>query len=184
MVASTCSGQTNQDVASLFAKLCQPSTTDHAASEIARVAQKDSGARQYIVERLPGMLKRTETDRVWLNAVSLAGELRAEETIPDLQKALSLGKVGGPHVATFTTEMRLDDDIVAKALSQMGDAAIPVARDLLASQATKDRRRAVLILRNMGTPAAHRVLQDHLPIETDPANRDLIESWLRSPKQN
>jgi hypothetical protein len=182
LVVSTCSGQTNQDVASLFVELCQPSTTDHAASEIARFARKDSGARQYIVERLPGILKRTEIDRVWLNAVRLAGELKAEQTIPALRKALSLGKVGGPHVMTFTTEMVLDDDVVAKAISQMGDAAIPGVRDLLARQAAKDRRRAVLILRNMGTPTARRVLQEHLPNETDPRNRDLIEAGLRAPK--
>lgn len=180
--AATSGGQPTRDPARLFAELCQPSTTDHAWREILTIASKDASARQYIVQRLPEILDRADVDHVWLNAVSLAGKLKAEEAIPALQKKLSLGKLGGPHVATFTTEMRLDDDVVAKALSQIGNAAIPAVTGLLVSENAKDRRRAVLILRNMGTKAARTALQDHLPEETDQTNKKLIESWLGSNK--
>lgn len=174
------SAQTRPAVRDLFEELRQSSTSDRAAREILRIVPNDSAARSYIAGRLPEMLGKLTVDRPWLNAVKLAGELKAVETIPVLKKALSLGKVGGPHLVTFATEMRLDDDVVAKALSQMGDAAIPVVRDLLTSQAPRDRRRAVLILRNMKTAAAEKLLRDQLQIENDPANRDLIESAVRS----
>jgi mRNA-degrading endonuclease toxin of MazEF toxin-antitoxin module len=78
----------------------------------------------------------------------------------------------------MTGEMRLENDVVAKSLSQMGDAAIPATRVLLESQAPRDRRRGVLILRNIGTPAARRLLQEHLPNENDPTNKQLIENGL------
>ena len=46
---------------------------------------------------------------------------------------------------TFSRQIDLDDDIVAKALSEIGDAALPTVTELLNSGDPKERRRAVLI---------------------------------------
>jgi hypothetical protein len=37
---------------------------------------------------------------------------------------------------------------------------------------------ALLILRNIGSPAARRVLEDHLPHETNRENKEIIEDTL------
>lgn len=171
--------QRTPEISNLFAQLNEPSTTDMAAHQILLVAAKDATARQYIVEKLPDMInKQKPEDAVWQNAVHLAGQLKAPEAIPSLVKALSLGRVGGPMNSTFETQMRLDDDIVAKALADIGDPAIPAVRNLLAAGDKATRRRAVLILRNMYTPAAHKALQERLPHETDQIIRELIETGL------
>jgi HEAT repeat protein len=174
------------DIHKLFAQLNEPSTTDVAAREIQKAAGKDSSARQYIVQKLPEMIdKQKPEDAVWQNAVRLAGQLKASEAIPSLQKALSLGKVGGPQITTFGIQGRLEDDIVSKALSEIGDPAIPAVTKLLTSEDKRSRRRAVLILRNMGSPASRKVLQDHLQHETDKIVRELIETGLsNSPSES
>ena len=74
--------------------------------------------------------------------------------------------------------MRLDHDIVAKTLSQMGDPAIPSVVDFLKSPDKGTRGRAVLILRNIGTPASRKALRHHLEHETDPELKKLIRDSL------
>lgn len=168
----------------LFTGLNDPSATNTAARQILEVASKDAGARQYIVRRLPEMIdKQRPEDAVWQNAVDLAGQLKASEAIPSLLKALALGRVGGPQQTTFTTEIRLDDDVVGKALAEIGDPAVPAISKLLASQDRNTRRRAVLILRNMYSPTAHKVLQERLPHEPDKIIKELIETGLTQPSK-
>ena len=171
--------QNTPDIRTLLANLNQPTTTDHAARLILEVANKDSISREYVVQKLPEMIDKPKSDEVWLNAVRLAGQLKAVETIPSLQKALSRGPLGGLLAYSMTAEMQLDDDVVAKALSEIGEPAIPAVRSILEGEDRKTRRRAVLILRNMGTPAARKALQERLPHESDPRIKELIESGLR-----
>jgi HEAT repeat protein len=75
--------------------------------------------------------------------------------------------------------MQLDDDIVAKALAEIGEQSIPAVKSLLGNEDPQARRRAVLILLNMNGAAARKVLEDQLQRETDPKIRRLIESSLR-----
>jgi HEAT repeat protein len=176
----TSPAQNVHDIRTLFADLSQPSTTDHAARHILQAARKDPEVRRYVVERLPGMIDKTETDKVWLNAVRLAGHLKASETVPSLQRAFSRGQLGRPAGTTLGAEMQLDDDVVAKALSEIGDPSLPSVKDFLTSDDRTVRRRAVLILMSMNSPAARKALEDRLSRETDPRIRDLIEDNLRS----
>ncbi len=171
---------TRSDIRTLVAQLNQPSTTDHAAREILETAAQDPDARAYVAQHLPAMIDSQRTDQVWLNAVRLAGQLKVTEAIPSLEKSLSRGPVGGPMQTSFTKQMRLEDDAVGKALSQIGEPAIPAATNLLNNGDPKRRRRAVLILTNMHSPASRKVLRDHFPHETDPIVRSLIEAGLRS----
>ena len=171
--------QQTSEIRKLFTQLNEPSTTDTAARQILDVASKDAEARQYIVRRLPELIdKQKPEDLVWQNAVHLAGQLNASEAVPSLLKAFPLGRVGGPMNTTFGTEMRLDDDIVSKALAEIGDPAIPAVSNLLATGDKDTRRRAVLILRNMHSPAAHKVLRERLPHEPDKVIKELIETGL------
>jgi HEAT repeat protein len=133
-----------------------------------------------VVEKLPGMIDKPKSDEIWLNAVRLAGRLKASEAVPSLQRAFSRGQLGRPANTTLGAEMQLDDDVVAKALAEIGEPSVPAVRNFLKSGDRKARRRAVLVLLNMNAPEARNVLQEHLPHETDPRIKDLIESGLRS----
>lgn len=179
-LASTRAAQRPPDVSSLFAQLGQANTTDRATRQILQFAGKYPDVRQYMVEKLPGMIDKKEIDKVWLNAVRLAGRLKASETVPSLQRAFSRGQLGRPAGTTLGAEMQLDDDVVAKALAEIGEPSLPAVRVFLKSSDQKDRRRAVLILLNMDAPDARKLLQEQLPRETDPRIKDLIESGLRS----
>lgn len=179
-LGSTSVAQNAPDIGTLFAQLNHSDTTDRAASRILTAASKDPEARQYVAQKLPKMIDKPETDEVWLNAVRLAGQLKVWEAILSLIHSMPRGRLGGPQVTTFGTYMRLDDDIVAKALSQIGDPAVPAVTELLNRRDREVRRRAVLILTNIGSAAAHKALQDRLPKETDPRVKDLIEGGLRS----
>lgn len=170
--------QTQPDIRTLFDELNQPKSTDRATQQILQAASHNPDARRYAGRELSKMIDRAGTGPVWSNAVRLAGELKISEAIPSLQRALSRPPVGGLVAYSMTREMRLDDDIVAKALSEIGESAIPIAKKLLLSEDTKTRRRAVLILRNMQIPAAREVLRVYLPRETDSHLKQLIEEGL------
>jgi HEAT repeat protein len=179
---SSRSGQTTAgpDIRSLMIKLSDIATTDRAAAQILEVANKDAVAREYVVHKLPEMIIKTEIDQVWVNAVMLAGKLKASEAIPSLLQAMSHPPFPASPYISLTKEMHLENDIVAKVISEIGDSAIPAVEDLLKSADAGTRSRAVLILRNMGSPAARKVLGDRLPHETDPGIKKLIQNGLRS----
>jgi HEAT repeat protein len=161
----------------LVDELAQPTTTYRAADKIARIVRKDRAAREYVVHRLPAMIDMPEDD-VWLNVVDLAGQIKATEAIPALVRAMSRRPLPAKPYITFGGLMRLDNDIVAKTLSQMGDPAIPSALDFLKSADKGTRGRAVLILANISSPAARKALQDYLPQETDEELRKVIQNSL------
>jgi hypothetical protein len=146
--------------------------------QILEIARKDPRAREYVVQRLPDLIGRTESD-VWLDAIRLAGKLKAKEAIPALQQAMSRHPFAAEPFLTFAGIWRLDNDIVAKALSQIGDPAIPAATCLLRSEDAGMRCRATLILRNIGSRSAREALQDRLPHESDPEVKKLIRDSLR-----
>jgi hypothetical protein len=92
-LASICKAQKPHDVSGLLAELNQPKTTDRAAEAISRVCSKDPNSCHYVVEKLPAMIDRPEGDEIWLNAVRLAGRLKASEALPSLQKAFFRGQL-------------------------------------------------------------------------------------------
>src|ERR1700686_3975690 len=73
------------DIRALFTQHNDPGTTDHAAQQILR---SDPGVRRYIVEKLPDMIAKPRMDRVWRNAVRLAGQLKASNSVLTLVQAL------------------------------------------------------------------------------------------------
>ncbi|OLB35922.1 MAG: hypothetical protein AUH11_12915 [Acidobacteria bacterium 13_2_20CM_57_17] len=172
-------GQRNAapDIRVLVDELAQPTATYRASDQILKIAAKDSVAREYVVHKLPAMIDKPEDD-VWLNVVHLAGQMKATEAVPSLVRAMSRRPFPAEPYITGGGMMRLDHDIVAKTLSQMGDPAIPSVVDFLKSPDKGTRGRAVLILRNMGTPASRKALRHHLEHETDPELKKLIRDSL------
>ena len=147
--------------------------------QILELARKDPQARAYVVRKLPDLIRRPQSD-VWLDAIRVAGKLKAREAIPALLEAMSRPQMPAEANLTFAGIERLDNDIVAKTLCQIGDPAIPSTVDLLKSADGRTRARAILILRNIGTPAARKALQNRLRHETDPEVKKLIRDSLRS----
>ncbi len=71
--------------------------------------------------------------------------------------------------------MRLETDHVGKALSEIGDPAVPALANLLDHSDQTTRRRVALILWNIDSPSSRRVMHEDLPHETDPAIKQLTE---------
>jgi HEAT repeat protein len=166
------------DIRFLMQQLDTPSAEKDTFEKIVKLAKKDPRAREYVVQKLPEMIRGPQSD-LWLDALRLAGTLKVEEAIPALQEAMSRPPFPAEPYLTFAGIWRLDGDIVAKTLSQIGEPAIPAATTLLKSEDAAMRGRALLILRNIGSPAARRVLVDQLPRETDRENQEIIEDTLR-----
>jgi HEAT repeat protein len=166
------------DIRFLVQQLDTPNAGKDTFEKIVKLAKKDPRAREYVVQKLPEMIRGPQSD-VWLDALRLAGILQVKEAIPALQEAMSRPPLPAEPYLTFAGIWRLDGDIVAKTLSQIGEPAIPAATTLLKSEDAAMRGRALLILRNIGSPAARRVLVDQLPRETDRENQEIIEDTLR-----
>lgn len=167
------------DIRTLMEQLKDDRTVQRdTVKQILEIARKDRHEHEYVVQKLPDMIRGPQSD-VWLDAIRIAGKLKAREAIPALLQAMSRRPFPAEPNITFGGLMRLDNDVVAKALSQIGDPSIPSVVNLLKSTDARTRARAVLILFNIGSPAARKVLQDRLPLETDPEVKKLIQECLQ-----
>jgi HEAT repeat protein len=178
LTALAARSQKTPDVRKLFAEFNQHKTTDTATQRILELARKDQHAREYLVQRLPAIIRDRPSDQIWLNAVRLTGALKATETIPVLMQALSRGITGG--TLTLGEYMRLDTDAVGKALAEIGDPSVAPLEDVLKHSDQSSRHRAALILLNINSTLSRKVLQDDLQTENDPSIRKLIEGELHS----
>jgi hypothetical protein len=168
------------DIRTLMEQLANPKTAQpDTFKKIVELARKDPHAREYVLQKLPDMIRGPESD-AWLDAIRLADKLKAKEAIPALQEVMSRPPFPAEPYLTFGGLMTLDNDIVAKTLSRIGDPAIPAVSNQLRSGDAGMRYRAVLILRNIGSPAAHNILQDRLAHETNPDIKKLIADSLYS----
>jgi hypothetical protein len=171
--------QKSPDAHSLLDELNRAVTLDRATEQIAQLAQVDKDARKYFADRMPSMIDKPGTGPVWLNAVRLAGQLKVAGAVPALIQALPRGPVGGPVYGDIEVFMRLDNDVVGKALSEIGDpAAVPVSEVLAHGDKKNARRRAALILLNMNSDLCMKILREDLPREKDQAIRYWIETKL------
>jgi len=161
------------DIHALFTQLSNPGTTNHAARQILRAASEDPGARDYIMERLPDIIEKPELDQVWRNAVRLAGQLRASNAVPSLTQVLPRSPFK-PSIL-IGSALSLDADAVGRALSEIGDPAVPALANLLERGDKTTRWRAARILWNIDSPSSRKVMRDDLQHETDPAIKQLTE---------
>lgn len=172
--------QKTPDIKTLFAQLSDPKTTGHSAQQILRKASTDSGARDYIAERLPDLIEKPEMDEVWTNAVKLAGQLKASNAVPVLIRVLPRSPFR-PNVILFGEMLSLDTDPVGKALHEIGDPAVPALANVLEHGSDRmDRWRAARILWNIDSPLSQKIMHDDLQHETDPAIKQFTDGRSRS----
>jgi hypothetical protein len=175
IVLTQAAPQSAPDIRNLIAQLRDDRTTSpDVARQILVVVKKDASTRDYAVQRLPNLIDGPGGD-MWVNAVQLAGEMNAPEAIPSLQNAMSRPPFPAqPYVTLGLPPLQFD--IVAKALSQMDDRALPSVVGLLKSGDELMRNRRVAILMSLNTPASRKALQDWLPHETATSVRVFIQT--------
>jgi HEAT repeat protein len=161
------------DIHTLFTELKEPGTTNRAAQQIPRVASENSAAREYIAEKLPDMIEKMTLDQVWRNAVRLAGQLKASNSVPALMRVLPRSPFK-PSIL-IGSAMSLDADAVGKALCEIGDPAVPALANLLEHADKTTRWRAARILWNIDSPSSRKVMREDLQHETDPEIKRFTE---------
>lgn len=180
--------QNAQEVQQRFAQLRDATTSDEASVQLKILVGSNADARLYLAKELPGLISTTSQDpsqdKVWLNCVHLAGELKIEETIPVLVKLFDPVRYSSSFLSTMTSRNRLDDDPVAKALVKIGQPAIGPVSGILEDKdkGQHTRMRAALVLYNMNLPDADAALAHDLQTETDPRVRSFIEARLKAHK--
>jgi len=153
----------------LYAELRQPTSTDKAAEQLLRLAKRDNAVREYLDGKLPEMIESPTQDEVWVNAVRLAGELNAPNTLSSLIKVLPHSRYGSTVIVGFADSYGLANDPVGKALYRFGDSAVPELSRLLGQGKRETRVRVARILWNIDSPAARKALKAALENDTDPA---------------
>ena len=166
-------------VEQLWLELTEPKLTRaDTVQKIAALARKDPSARRYVVERLPEAIIRTEQDDPWFDAIRVATDLRAPETVAALIQAMSLPPRPAQLAMTFTDVDHLSADIVGKALFKIGDPSVPAVKGLLQNPDPRIRGRAIAVLRNINSPASRKALTDRVPHETNPELKKQIQYSL------
>jgi hypothetical protein len=177
----------------LYDKLIQPSETNSAAAEFAKLDKNDPDLRSLLTLKLPSLIfdqlpiNNVTVSPVWANAVRLAGQLKLEYVVPVLARALTPGTQlirRGYDIPdndtgyTFTRGARLDFDIVGRALADIGDPSVHAVAEILSTGDFNARRRAMWILINIDSPSSEQAMRDHLPGENDPVIKGMIEHAL------
>jgi HEAT repeat protein len=169
-----CLAQESKEIHLMFVQLNQPETSDAATNQIVRRVEKGAVAdRDYVVERLPGMIDNPVRDKVWSNAVRLAGSLKAANAVPSLIRVLPTTPFQSPVAMPFADDLTLKYDPVGEALSEIGDAALSEIVKLLEHGDRTTRIRAARILWNIDSAASRKALRDDLDHEADPAIKRL-----------
>jgi hypothetical protein len=153
--------QAKSEMKALLAELQVAETSDQATLQISQIAGHDADARLIVAKNVPSIIQG-HRGRVQLNAARLAGILKIRDAIPALVGMLKdpLTKGG---VVTFYDSSTLADDAAGRALASIGQPAILAVTPLMTNSDRAMRYRAVLVLGNMGLPAADLALRSHLP---------------------
>jgi HEAT repeat protein len=162
----------------LLRQLGSPETSARAAESLIRLGSSDQTARAYISLRIPALIYSDPDVNFseWSNAVRIAGELK----IAQASKALGTW-VGDRRLWPPETELSdgytLRNDPAAKALSQIGNPAIPTLVVVLNGN-VRARRSAVRALEIIGTARAIAALRKHEPLEKDDDLKSYIDDVL------
>ncbi len=170
--------QSHPTAAELVQNLQSEQTTDNAKNELLKLGKSDPEMRQYLTVHLPPLIESGPGSpdcaghqcHAWNNAVELAGKLKIGEAAPALARWITWRN---PGPFGLSLEARLVFYPAAKALSEIGDPAIPAVRQALSNP--KDHYVAVRVLCIIHTPNAKAVLHDHLPHEADPDLQAMIK---------
>jgi HEAT repeat protein len=159
------------DVSTLIAHLRNAATSNVAVKEINAAGPE---IKKSVADNLPSLMAHEKNDIVLNNESRIAGDLKVIACIPILVTIFLKGDLV-PTGLTATMRWRMVDDPAGRALVQIGDPVIPEMTKLLTSDQRDDREKAVRVLGNIKSPAALNVLKEHLPSESDPHLRDVID---------
>jgi hypothetical protein len=166
--------QVSGSLDTLFQQLQSPDTSNKAAQVLVGRAEHDRQTRAYLRNKLPAMIDKGASGTPWTNAVRLAGQLKLGEAAPALAKWIGL-QMGDTTMAQF---MRLDDCPAGKALSQIGDPAIPALIHVINRGNTHERRNAYLVLFVIGSVQALATIRHFSPDEPDEGVRQFAEKLV------
>jgi HEAT repeat protein len=95
-----------------------------------------------------------------------------------LAKWISLDNIGETSAGQF---QRLETNPAGKALTQIGDPAIPALKDVLQHGSLRERRNAYFALNLIGSPRAKAAMRDRLGVEEDSDLEDYIQKSTKAP---
>ena len=173
----TVAGQDRPHIEDLFAQLDNGMSQESAPAyaELITLAREDSDSYDYIAERLTALISHSDGKLfLALNAVQMAGELRVAKTIPILTELLRRDHQSGPIRLGMASH--LYDDPVAKALTLICEPATDSVAGLFENGDPATRRRAAIVLSNIGTPRARQALLSQIDKEPDPKLKAFIQS--------
>jgi HEAT repeat protein len=162
----------------LFKQLQQPSSTDQAAAELARMGPADTNTKSFLAKHLLDIIGKPPTNRyVWLNSVRLAGRFRLTEAIPvlgeNIRAATEESSQGG-----LTSRYQLVGFPCGKALVEIGEPSIPELTKILNSGDLSRQWIAYRALFLIGTPRAMTALRERLANEPNEAFKSEIKTAL------
>jgi hypothetical protein len=171
---SACFAQETTDPAALLQQLQEPATTDKAHDSLLGNAKLDSQTRKYLCANLPNIIEKgpNRAGHPWENAALLAGQLKIVEAAAALAKWIRLDYFADDF--TQAQIQRLETNPAAKALSLIGDPAIPALNGVLERGTPHERFYAYLALTDIDTPNARVAIRARLDKETDVKLRNLI----------
>jgi len=77
-LSNVLAAQQSARIEDLFKQLKTSATAEKAYDHLTTLAKQDPDSRQYIAGRLPSLISTSDDELVlWLNAVSLAGDLKS-----------------------------------------------------------------------------------------------------------
>jgi hypothetical protein len=170
-------GQSSHDLASLAV----PATTAEARSHLLELGRSDPSVRALLSSNLPAMLLATKDLEAVRSEAQLAGALKIEAAIPSLVQLLS-----GPNQNGYgglSASYELKNDPIARALYEMGSAALPALTNALKSDNRERRERTEAILILMNTSQTRDILGQHLRSEPDGQLRAYLRANGISDKQ-
>jgi hypothetical protein len=167
--------------------LQKPNTTDAAYKDLLSLAENDKSAVSLLAVKLPSIIDKGPPDGMtnwenaddistWENAVRLAARFKIIEACAALGKWID---VWDSQEFTSSSIFSLRIIPAAKALSQIGEPAVPTLVSILNTGNESQRWPAADALEIIHSPAAMNALTEHLARETDPHVKSLITSALR-----
>jgi hypothetical protein len=171
----TAQSQPPSELRTLLVQLKTPETTQQSAAKLLSMSQSQPAVRNLLSDELPTMLIENNDFDVMQAETMLAGDLKLDTTIQPLVDLLnkpvhSFHSRKSRYILEDRTLSRfaeLRDDPVARALSEIGEPALPALSVPLESTSVDLRRRTIRILLRIKTPQSRAMLQRHVPKEPD-----------------
>jgi len=191
------SAQSLPDPQELVQELQAAQSSNGAKTKLTELAKSDPAVRAYLTTSLPPIIQlgpgschpvyRNGTTNIvdldatwqscpWHNAVELAGRLKIAEAVSALAPWIGMSDKAG--IITGGGEAGLGAYPAARALSQIGDPAVPTLQHFLSKGNPIEHANALHALCLIDSSNAKSVLRQYLPRETSPGAQQMIRRAL------